>query len=168
MDTRQEKDPGSVVQHAATLSTAGYRMDPAQLTDLSGYRVTLAPPSLPPAAFAPLRSRASTGDRQGMGDRQVAPNDAVAKAGTALYAAATQAGFKPLAEALWPLLEIEDPKTLATALQTVLKQFPDLAKKVLASDANTKVLADILSASAANGLAAAGRGVPQDARKVPA
>ena len=49
---KQEKDIGSAVQNIATLSNAGYQVDPAQVTAETGYDVTLKPTStLPQGAF---------------------------------------------------------------------------------------------------------------------
>lgn len=138
-DASEVLDPGTIADHFVKIKAGGFQGDPQQFQDRTGYRVTLAPtPAAPPpgAEAPPLRSRA----------------DAVAKAGSALYAAATQAGFKPLAEALWPLLDIEDPSALAAALDAVLGRFPDLAKKVLADKGNTHALAAIKGAAAANGI----------------
>ena len=45
---KQEKDIGSAVQNIATLSNAGYQVDPAQVTAETGYDVTLKPTSTPP------------------------------------------------------------------------------------------------------------------------
>lgn len=45
---KQEKDIGSAVQNIATLSTAGYQVDPAQVTAETGYDVTLKPVATPP------------------------------------------------------------------------------------------------------------------------
>ena len=49
--TRQEKDVGSAVQNIAALAAAGYRVDPAQVAQETGYDVSLAPQT-PPAAPA--------------------------------------------------------------------------------------------------------------------
>ena len=43
---KQEKDIGSAVQNIATLSNAGYQVDPAQVTAETGYDVTLKPTSI--------------------------------------------------------------------------------------------------------------------------
>lgn len=45
---KQEKDIGSAVQNIATLSNAGYQVDPAQVTAETGYDVTLKPTSISP------------------------------------------------------------------------------------------------------------------------
>lgn len=45
---KQEKDIGSAVQNIATLSNAGYQVDPAQVTAETGYDVTLKPVSIQP------------------------------------------------------------------------------------------------------------------------
>lgn len=44
---KQEKDVGSAVQNIAALSTAGYQVDPAQVTAETGYEVTLKPAESP-------------------------------------------------------------------------------------------------------------------------
>ncbi len=44
----EETDVGTVVEHAARLSAAGYTMDPEQLSEKTGYRLTKAPKAEPP------------------------------------------------------------------------------------------------------------------------
>ena len=50
----ERADAGTVVDHAAKLKQAGLDMDPSQLTDLSGYKVTRA---AQPSAFPSLANR---------------------------------------------------------------------------------------------------------------
>ena len=161
-DSQETLDPGQVADHFVKIKQAGFRGDPQQFQDRTGYRVTISttpPPVLDAGGGDPaaLRSRAAVPSvlSAAASAPSVSASDAVAKAGTAIYAAATQAGFKPLADALWPLLDISEPAALAAALQAVLGRYPAMAKKVLAANGNAKVLQDILGAAAANGLAAA-------------
>lgn len=159
LDARESMDVGQVFEHAVKARQAGFSMDPAQLKEKTGYTLTPAPtsisdrlsvpePGAASAAGAAVRSRASAVAADA--------SSAVAQAGTQLYAEATRKGLRPLAEALWPLLDIDDPAALASALKAVLARFPDLAKQVLKDKANATVLQDTLAAAAANGIAAAG------------
>ncbi len=174
-DARETTDVGEVLAHAETARRAGVAIDTDQLSDRTGYKLTDAP--LPATVRetvddkngAPLpiteptdtlKSRADSvarlsSDKSDRSDTSDATSK-VAKAGTELYAKATQQGLRPLAEAIWPLLDIEDPGALAAALQAVLQQFPELSQKVLADNTNAQALQETLNAAAANGLAAAG------------
>lgn len=162
-DASEVLDPGQIADHFVKIRQAGFQGDPQQFQDRTGYRVTLStnPPPVPgeeTIGLPALRSRAD-GQHGQHGDpaegqaAMDAETTALAKSGAALYAAATQAGFRPLAEALWPLLDIEDPGALAAAMEAVLKRFPAMSKKIFANDANAKALADIKASAVANGMA---------------
>ena len=172
-DAKESTDVGEILEHAATARKAGVAIDTAQLAERTGYKLTDAPmPATvrdtvtdgkpgetldePTGGAAPLKSRADASAALLAASRSpLSGHDAaVAAAGTKLYAAAVRSGFRLLADALWPLLDIEDPAVFAAALEAVLLRYPALAKKVLASDDTAKALADIKGAAAANGIAA--------------
>ena len=175
-DSQETLDPGQVADHFVKIRQAGFQGDPQQFQDRTGYRVTIS--TTPPpvvddgtgtagaAAGMALRSRAAS--RSPLSplphDAATAATDALAAKATKAYAEATRLGFKPLAQALWPLLDIEDPNALTASLKAVLKQYPDLAKQVLASDANTQVLTKTNAAAAANGLAAGAKTAKRGAK----
>ena len=173
-DSQETLDPGQVADHFVKIRQAGFQGDPQQFQDRTGYRVTISTTPPPGEAAgssgqAPgetLRSRASAAARLSpmTNGAATAANDALAAKAAKAYAEATRLGFKPLAQAIWPLLDIEDPNALSAALEAVLKQYPDLAKSVLASDANVKVLTETNAAAAANGLLAGAKKAKRGAK----
>lgn len=152
LDARRENDPGAVVQHVSQLATAGYRVDPGQITELSGYRVTLAPPSTTPPFTAPLQSRADNTPTAAPTSSAIEATTTLAQNATAIYASAVRKGLQPLAQAIWPLIDIEDPAALQAALDAVLARFPELSRQVLQDNTAADILQNTLAAAAANGI----------------
>ncbi len=166
-DSQETLDPGQVADHFVKIKQAGFQGDPQQFQDRTGYRVTISTTPEPVidvnSGGDALRSRSPARPRLASSSHPdtASTDNALAATATKAFAEATRLGFRPLAEALWPLLDIEDPRVLTAAMDAVLKQFPDMAKQVLASDASAKVLTDTNAAAAVNGLAA----VAKKARK---
>lgn len=61
LSAREEQNIGEIVEHAAKLRQAGFAMDPAQLTEKTGYDLTPAEPAAPAsAAGIPALNRSNT------------------------------------------------------------------------------------------------------------
>ncbi len=50
---QEETDVGEIIDHATKLSSAGYRIDPRELSDRTGYTITLAPADATSPGFGP-------------------------------------------------------------------------------------------------------------------
>lgn len=63
---QESVDVGEIIDHAVKLSTAGYQVDPAELAEKTGYKITLKPaaPEFPPAA-PHFVNRSVEGERPG-------------------------------------------------------------------------------------------------------
>jgi phage gp29-like protein len=143
---RGEIDVGEVVDQTAKLSQAGYRVDPEQLAEKTGYRLTSAAPAETASGAA-----AEAGAKP--------PFISRATRRTALVNAAATGGkdwrneiFRGLAEDLAPLrkrlaaiLDIEDPEVLAKKLKALRAELPALYKTVAADPAETSALAGLMA-----------------------
>ena len=115
--------------------------------------ISKAKPSAKNDPVAAVASRADSPERLGANPTASSQaNDSLAAAAAKLFASANRAGMRPLAEALWPLLDITDSAILRGAIVELMRKFPGIAKQVLGNDASAKVLQDTLSAAAANGI----------------
>ncbi len=127
--TRQEKDVGSAVANIAALAQAGYRVDPAQVTQETGYEVTEAPAQPAPAFVSNAKKPAAAvpnADTAPDG-RAGSPLPAASAAQKALsnVAAAILDGSIPYEEALKKAqaeLEKIDPALLAQDLEKELEK----------------------------------------------
>lgn len=138
LDAREETDTAAVVAQILSLSQAGYRVDPAQVAERTGYNVTPAPAAPPPPAF-PFASRAGQ------------PLSRADQAAARAYAEAVRADLRPLAEALWPLLELEGD-ALRTALARLVQNRRGLAAEILNNSAAAGILDRLMAESAAAGI----------------
>jgi len=141
-DAREERDAAAIVDQVAKLAAAGLRVDPAQVEERTGYRVTIAPvaPLAPPPA--PLLSRAASAD--------ASPAPAPSAA-TRAYAEAVRADLRPLAEAIWPLLDLEGDE-LRAGLNTLVSRRGQIADATLANTAAADLLERLLAEAAAEGI----------------
>lgn len=160
-DAKESTDVGQIFTHAKDARQAGFAMDVDQLQDRTGYKLTNAPlpateritindkgdPQVAPDETG-LTSRA---DSPSTGDRPVAPS-ALVRATAKAYRIAQRDEFRPLADHLWPLLDLEGT-ALESALQDLGNKFPALSKAILDKTTSAKVLQDALAAAAANGIA---------------
>lgn len=138
LDAREETDTAAVVAQILSLSQAGYRVDPAQVAERTGYNVTPAPAAPPPPAF-PFASRAGQ------------PLSRADQAAARAYAEAVRADLRPLAEALWPLMDLEGD-ALRDALGQLLKDRGKLADSILQNEHAAAILDQLMTTAAAEGV----------------
>jgi phage gp29-like protein len=139
----EETDVGEIVTQVKTLSDAGYQVDPGEVSEKSGYTVTLkaapiAPP--PPGAAMPPSPAAQVKNREEDALQAGLPAEAVAKVGRAIVfkaAAANQltdaqrAIFRPIAERLAAIVAITDQAERDQALRRLRADLPALHAEVL-------------------------------------
>lgn len=140
----EEADTGEIVESAQKLGSAGYQIDPAQLSEKTGYAITIkpTPPPTPPVNALPIRNRAPF---QGMETFRKAFAEGVAE------------DLKPVAARLAEIERMSDQGEQRAALEALMKELP---KHREASNKNSKA-AEALQAALLEGLS---RGVKQ-ARK---
>lgn len=134
-----ETNTSEIVQDASTLAAAGYLIDVAELSERTGYTLTLKPqapavPAVPGAAF----NRASSPAQPEGNDSQ------------ALLAHALAEDLAPVRD----LIEehLDDPEELLRVLEA---QLPDLFEQARSSGATDEALLSILATEVANGVAEA-------------
>lgn len=139
---KETQDIGTVIDHAVKLSQAGFALDPAEIEQRTGYKVTVKPAEPAQQTGAVLNK---TADEDRTGEFLANARDRVA--------GALQADLQPVAEALAKLL----PKLDAGGADAVaaLKAFRDEElPKLLAGEpeATVKAFQESLAASFLNGL----------------
>lgn len=98
---QQESDVGEIIDHAAKLSAAGYRLDPAQIEEKTGYRLSLAGGAVAGADGTTLQNRCNglqNRFRGSHGSRQALANKSPYRAKIAGFLARVDAAGELTAE----------------------------------------------------------------------
>lgn len=143
---RDQVDVGQVLDHAVKAAQAGFALDPAELSEKTGYKLTLAPKVAAPGFGAPATSfnRASP----------LSPDaEALRKASMDRLAKAIEKDLAPLREAVTAALAVEDDAKFDEAMAALKAQLPAILKKAGATGETAKAYEAILGASLVNGLA---------------
>lgn len=151
-------DPSEVIDQVQKLSIAGYRVDPAVVSEKAGYKlveVQATEPGLPPGqpqpgnparpGLPPFRNRGAAGDPT---------QDALRAAAQEQLAKAVAEDFQGLAKRLERIQQIEDPELRRTKLQALHDELPQILKDINADPASAKVFANTFGAALLNGVAA--------------
>ena len=143
-------DISQVLDHAVKASQAGFRIDAAELSEKTGYQLTVAPVAPPafasgPAPFASSRNRASV---------LTPPADAFRAASLQRLGSALAEDLQPARARLLAALDESDDTKRHAALTALRAELPALLKG--ADSATASAFADILGTALVSG-AAAGR-----------
>ncbi len=148
----EETDVGEIVDHAVSLSQAGYQMDPAQLEEKLGYTLTVKPaaPAFGPPNGAAFLNRIR--NRSSAAATKLFNSDALKE-----LTAAQAISFRPLIDRALAVAGTDDAGFDA-ALQKLQADLPEIQKQVLAKDATgefAKIWEKILGTALVNGAATA-------------
>jgi len=156
----EETDVSGFVADVASLSSAGYQVDPAQIEEKTGYKVTLKVSAPAPGMEA---TEGNEGNKGG-NEEEVAPaeSDKITNRETLLLeqaaaqqlAGAVQSDLSHVMDRVAAIIQISDPDLLRRKLQELREDFPSIAADVLADPASARVIAKTISAGLANGAAA--------------
>jgi len=150
----EEQDVGDILDHCVKIAQAGGEIDWSQISEKTGYRITLKPPApiFPPQAYgieSPNRQSAILNRKSADATSTLVAN------ATRLAVHAQRADMLPLAQRLYALLEIEDPAALAAAAKTLADDLPGMATEILANPALATIIENTLGPALLNGMEAA-------------
>jgi phage gp29-like protein len=154
----EEMDVSSFIADVASLASAGYQVDPQQIEEKTGYKVTLktteapdpeedlppddlnTPPSDDEDAPPPITNRTITDD--------TSLEEATAKQ----LAADLRLEFSHLLERLAAISQIADPELQRRKWQALQDEFPDVAADLIADPAAAKTIGEAIAAGLVNGV----------------
>lgn len=154
--SEEQTDPTAFVADVAALFTAGYQVDPEQITVKTGYKVTLKPePEKPETGnLKPENEKTPVANR--------APDDShnshssqashLESSGADALAAAVHDDMSHVAARLAAILQISDPDLMRKKAQAFLDDYPQLLTDTLLDPESARALAGITSAALATGL----------------
>ncbi len=143
LSANEETKVGEIIAHVGALALAGYQVDQEEVTERTGYTVTLKPAADgQPASLGGLDGRSSdpeTGDPASVENRRRILNRAAATGREAIFKAnaaaqdlaARRTSFRPVAERLAAILAIEDPAAHKAAVQKLKDDSARLAVQVI-------------------------------------
>jgi phage gp29-like protein len=154
---QESTDPGTILDHATKANTAGFQMDPAELSEMTGYKLSVRatpsalpvpssqfPSALPAALNSELRTlNAETSNAQ----LRLNAQDALARA--------MAEDLAPVRERIEEALALEDDQAMLAALEKLQADMPDLLTKILAKPSAEKILEGTTTAAMLNGIEAA-------------
>ncbi len=130
---KDQVDVGVVFDHAVKAKTAGLQMDAAELSEKTGYKLTLAPvapPAAPGFGFAPTYNRDTPVAGGGQARDQLFRAEALRR----LTAAQTTA-LRPLIQRIAAIADEEDDAKFDAALAKLREDLPALGAEILKGDA---------------------------------
>lgn len=130
---QEETDVGAICGQVAQLSSAGYQVDPGELTEKTGYQIALKPSGPAPVAGGFLGNRET-----------IDPEEAVF--------AGFASDLQPVRARLEKILAIDDPEILANRLKAFQAELPGLLSDINADPASAGALAELMMAKAREGL----------------
>ncbi len=167
LSANEETKIGEVVDHVVKLSAAGFQADPAEISERTGYALTLAPK---PAAAAGSGgggldgkgSDPNTGDPASIANRIRNRNmragiDAIFRANAAQkYTEAQLRILQPIANRLRAIAVIDDAAIQRAALEKFKQDLPGMSKEVLTKSPDlAEPLAEIIGTALLAGFAGA-------------
>jgi len=172
----EETDTGDAVEQVAKLSAAGYQVDAEQVTEKTGWKVTLKPaPALPVqigAGFGPdgqpkpgegeppVRNRAAAAGREARFEA----------AASARLAAADRAALQPVQDRVATLVGITDDAEFEKAYRAFLADLPKLEAQCLGDDATAELeeaFSEVIGTALVSGAAEAAEKRAKKAPKTP-
>jgi hypothetical protein len=143
-----ETDTGAVCAEIMNLSSAGYLVEPAQVTEKTGYRVTIkvAPPPTPDKSG----ENEATVQNRGLGSI----SDEFQTAAKKQLAASIADDLSHAAAQLAAALDIQDADLRAKKLRELLAKWPGITADTLLAPRSSETLANIIATAYADGLQA--------------
>jgi hypothetical protein len=142
---QEETETGEIVTHASTLAASGYRMDPDQLSEKTGYQITVIenPPADPAQPITPtgLQNRCNTLQNRDHPRTGIKPPDI-----------AVRPSSGKISEIL-DRLEKADSEHVAAVIQEGLALLDQLTPEDLAADARAAELEEVLMRAVIEGAA---------------
>lgn len=155
IDCEDEEDTASVVDNVAKLAQQGYIVEPDQVQEKTGLRVTYQPKPAETAApeeQPPVRNRRSLLSRI-LNRKYASALDELRKNARVAIASSIELDLRPIAASLADLLDNTADEDLAGALQSWRdNMLPGLLESALDDPATADAYADTLSAALVNGL----------------
>lgn len=154
-----ETNTGAAVKEVLDLSSAGFLCDPAEVTERTGWKVTIKPAAPAPSPFggspSPFANRRIMNRESIPGSAPAAVRAVLFKAEALRQISAAQAlALKPLLTRLAAVSDLEDDAAFDTALAALKADLPEIAKQVLSKDATgelAKVWENILGTALVSG-----------------
>lgn len=151
----EETDVGAVVDHALKLKQAGYQMDPAQLSEKTGYAITLSPAPVSPSN--PDQPQLMDPDNPPISNRAASSGNDVRflEQATRRLDDAEQAAMKPLLDKVTALDGLSDSEFAAACIQ-LQKDLPYLEETILADHPELEeAFTEVIGTAFVSGLAEA-------------
>lgn len=158
LSATQETRPGEILDDCVKAKAAGLQVDATEISERTGYTLTLAPDAPAPSGqwAAGSGQRPFVNRQSSIVSSSSADVDAKLRAtAAAALSEAERLDMAPLALRLRSVLELGDPELIRAALENLRKDLPDLARNILAAPAAAGVLADTTAAALVNGYAEA-------------
>ena len=151
--SEEQVDPSQFVKDVGILATAGYQVSPEQITEKTGYDVTLKAAPEPAAVGAGAPTSGREGGKLTNRAAGATPLSATFEQHSAnALAAAVSDDLSHVAARLQAIMAITDPDLFAKRLGAFLEDYPGMMADVLADPESARVLANISSAALASGL----------------
>lgn len=154
-----QEDVGAIVDQVSKLSTAGYVIDPSEVSEKTGLTVELkgaistSPPGDLPGDPAKDPVKSPMGNRTKFKVNPLRISKELLAAAQSEVGKALADDLQPLRNRLERILQISDPEVLVNRLRSFLAELPALAKDLLADPAAASPIAQSLNAGLFNGLA---------------
>jgi phage gp29-like protein len=169
---KKETDVAEFVASILSLSQSGYQVDPKEVSEVTGYTVTLkaVPPTKPDPENEELPSPPNEDVIKNRAAVEVSADLISATAGQ--FAGAVQSDFKALADRLYGILELDDPALELAAARKLMTELNDpksaLIRNAMRFPDSARVLTGAIVAGYFNGLATneAGRLIKNRATKI--
>jgi phage gp29-like protein len=159
---QNKTDVGQVLDHAVKITQAGGRVDFAELSEKTGYKITAGPlPGSQPSALntQPAGALRATFNRAS----PLSPDDqALRTAALQQLATALEKDLAPLRAAVEDALAQDDPKQLEDALAQVKAQLPAMLKRTGADSETAKAFEQILGTALVDGAATARQAITRN------
>jgi phage gp29-like protein len=156
---KEDRDVGTIVEHASKLAQAGYMIDEAELSEKTGYTLTVkAAPAPPTNPISPIDQTANRDVSSASSVNSVVTalaDSADARLQDAARQALAQAFAKdlqPLREAIAAALNCEDDQAMLDALAKIPGELPAMLISMCKDPASQKVLEETLTSSLLNGI----------------
>lgn len=159
LDVRQSPTTKEVINDVKELSTAGFQVDPEEISERTGYSVTTKAPA-DPFGFARDPSVPKdpevdpSKDPEDLEDPKVDPiqNRSKEDPAVAAVARAVAADLAPIRDQLSAIADIENPEARQVALLTFMENAPQQAHAILSKPSAAEAIGDALATAYANGL----------------
>jgi phage gp29-like protein len=161
LDAREEMDVTVICNQIASLSQS-YTVDPAQIQELTGYRVTPKMTAPPPVMPAPaLASRAAP---VALSAVAAGVDAALTNNATKSLAAAVSDDLAPLRDRIEAALSLQDDDAMMKALIELRSDLPGILAKIISDPSAAQVIEQSISAALLNGIADGEAQTKEDAK----